>query len=158
MESGTILAIHTAPAARAPMEARERVRLEAGRGIADDRYGQNAGTFSDWPQDHELTLVESEAIDAVQAEYGLALLPGEIRRNLTTRGIALNDLVGRRFRVGGVLCEGTRRCEPCAHLEVVTGQGGLARLFAGRGGLRARVLEDGEIGIGDRVEEMGEAR
>lgn len=135
------------------MQAVAEAMLCAGSGIMGDRYGQGAGTFSDWPRDHELTLIEAEAIEAVAEEHGLMLAPGESRRNLTTRGIRLNPLVGRRFRVGGVLCEGTRLCEPCAHLEVVTGKGGLARLFSGRGGLRALVLEDGPIRVGDAITE-----
>jgi MOSC domain-containing protein YiiM len=129
--------------------------LVAGRGISGDRYFDRRGTFSDWPQDHEFTLVEAEAIEAVEAEYGLLLAPGETRRNVTTRGIALNALVGRQFRLGpSVICEGTRLCHPCAHLEVVTGKGGLARLLANRGGLRARILVGGIIRQGNALEEI----
>ena len=85
------------------------------------------------------------------------LAPGETRRNVTTRGVRLNELVGRRFRIGGdVLCEGTRLCEPCAHLEVVTGKGGLCRLLAGRGGLRARLLTGGVIRTGDPLTLWGD--
>ena len=133
------------------MVERDRVRLLAGKGIAGDRYADGCGTFSDWPKDHELTLIESETIDAVRDEFGIDLSDGLSRRSLTTRGIALNDLVGHRFRVGAVLCEGTRRCDPCAHLEVATGIGGLARILANRGGLRAIILEDGEVCVGDMV-------
>lgn len=148
---GTVEAIHVTPRARAPMVAVAEAVLVAGRGIVGDRYFEGAGTFSDWPKDHEFTLIEAEAIEAVEAEYGLRLAPGETRRSVTTRGIRLNPLVGRRFRVGAALCEGTRLCHPCAHLEVVTGKGGLARLLAGRGGLRARILEGGTVRIGDTV-------
>jgi MOSC domain-containing protein YiiM len=129
--------------------------LVAGRGILGDRYFDRQGTFSDWPQDHEFTLIEAEAIEAVEAEYGLVLAPGETRRNVITRGIGLNALIGRRFRIGGsVLCEGTRLCHPCAHLEVVTKKGGLARLLANRGGLRARILTGGVIRGGDAIESI----
>ncbi len=125
----------------------------AGRGIVGDRYFDRAGTFSDWPHDHEFTLVEAEAIEAVATEYGLTLEPGETRRNVTTRGIALNALIGKQFRIGEtVVCEGTRLCHPCAHLEVVTGKGGLARLLANRGGLRAHILVGGTIRPGDTIE------
>jgi MOSC domain-containing protein YiiM len=133
------------------MIAVESVRLLVGQGIEGDRYARGAGTFSEWPRDHELTLVEAEVIEDVRAEWGLELAPGQTRRSVTTRGVRLNPLVGRRFRVGGVLCEGTRLCEPCAHLEVVTGLGGLARMLAGRGGLRALVLEDGTVRVGDTI-------
>jgi MOSC domain-containing protein YiiM len=129
--------------------------LVAGKGISGDRYFDRRGTFSEWPQDHEFTLVEAEAIEAVKAEYGLLLAPGETRRNVTTRGIGLNALVGRQFRIGpSVVCEGTRLCHPCAHLEVVTGKGGLARLLADRGGLRARILVGGVIQQGNALEEI----
>jgi MOSC domain-containing protein YiiM len=141
MSAAQIEAIHIAPLARAPVVPVPNATLVAGRGIVGDRYFDRRGTFSDWPQDHEFTLIEAEAVEAVHAEYGLLLAPGETRRNVTTRGIALNALVGQQFRLGDtVLCVGTRLCHPCAHLEVVTGKGGLARLLADRGGLRARVL------------------
>jgi hypothetical protein len=149
--SGRLEAIHIAAEAKAPVFPLETARLLTGRGIEGDRYTTFGGTFSDWPRDHELTLIEAEAIEAVAVEYNLTFAPGETRRNLTTRGIRLNPLVGKRFRVGGVLCEGTRLCEPCAHLERITGRGGLARLFVGRCGLRALILEDGEIHVGDAI-------
>jgi len=135
--------IHIAPTACAPMQRVESATLAAGRGILGDRYAMKEGTFSDNPKDHELTLVEAE----VAAEFGFD--PGETRRNLTTRGVRLNHLVGKRFRVGAVLCEGTRLCEPCAHLERLTERHGLVRAMAGRGGLRAVILEGGEIHAGD---------
>lgn len=150
-DSGTVEAIYIAPIAEAPVQAVSEATLRAGRGIEGDRYGNRQGTFSDWPNDHQLTLVEAEAIEAVAQEHGLQLAPGETRRNITTRGIRLNPLVGKRFRVGNVLCEGTRLAEPCAHLEKVTGKGGLARLMAHRAGLRALILEDGVIRVGDAI-------
>jgi MOSC domain-containing protein YiiM len=155
---GTIEAIHITGFARGAVEARESATLTAGVGIVGDRYGERRGTFTDWPKDHELTLVEAEAIESVLTEYGIDLTDGGTRRNLTTRGIALNPLVGSLFRIGEVLCEGTRLCEPCAHLEVVTGIGGLARLIAGRGGLRARILENGVVHVGDTIVEIVEKR
>lgn len=149
--SGVLEAICLAPAACAPMVGVAAAELCAGRGIAGDRYEHGAGTFSDWPRDHELTLVEAEVLEDVAADWDLTLSHETTRRNLLTRGISLNPLVGKRFRVGGVLCEGTRLCEPCAHLEVVTGIGGLARILAGRGGLRALVLENGPVKTGDPI-------
>lgn len=153
MSTAQIEAIYIAPMARAAVVVVPEATLAAGRGIVGDRYFDQQGTFSDWSQDHEFTLIEVEAIEAVEVEYGLILAPGETRRNVTTRGIALNALVGRQFRLGDtVLCEGTRLCHPCAHLEVVTGKGGLARLLANRGGLRARILVGGTIRQGDPIE------
>lgn len=150
---GRVEAIHLADVAQGPMRAVSQAVALPGQGLEGDRYARGAGTFSDWPDDHEFTLVEAEALESVAAEHGLSLAPGETRRNITTRGIDLNALVGKRFRVGAVLCEGTRRCEPCAHLEVVTKKGGLCRLLAGRGGLRARLLTGGTIHVGDVVTE-----
>ena len=147
-----IEAIHIAPASRAPVRAVDAAVAIAGRGLAGDRYERGAGTFSDWPQDHEFTLIEAEVIEAVEGEHDLRLAPGESRRNVTTRGVRLNPLVGRRFRIGdSVVCEGTRLCEPCAHLELVTEKGGLCRILAGRGGLRAHILTDGPVRTGDAI-------
>lgn len=145
--------------ARVPVIAVSEAILAAGKGIVGDRYFAGKGTFSQWPLDHEFTLIEAEAVEAVRAEYGLTLAPGETRRNVVTRGIALNALEGQLFRIGeSVLCRGTRLCHPCAHLEVVTGKGGLARLLAERGGLRARILVGGIIRRGDTITifDMGE--
>ena len=153
---GTIEAIHIAEEAAGPVRPVPDAMLRKGAGIDGDRYGRRGGTFSDYPLDHELTLVEAEVIELLAAEHGIDLSGGLSRRNLTTRGVRLNSLVGKRFRVGGVLCEGTRLCEPCAHLESLTSLGGLARVMAGRGGLRALVLEDGPVRAGDPVSVEGE--
>src|SRR5207302_11133948 len=96
-----------------------------------------------------LTLIEAEAVESL-ARLGIVLRPGEARRNVTTRGIALNELVGRRFRLGGALCLGTRLCEPCTYPQELVGKPVLDPL-AHRGGLRADVLEGGEIRVGDEV-------
>lgn len=149
---GYVKAIHIADAARAPVRAVDEALAVAGRGLAGDRYERGAGTFSNWPHDHEFTLVEAEALDAAEAEFGLRLAPGESRRNVTTRGVRLNPLIGKRFRIGDtVVCEGTRLCEPCAHLEIVTQKGSLCRILAGRGGLRARIVTGGPIRVGDTI-------
>ncbi len=155
--SGVVEYLHIAAKAQAPMQAVTAARLVAGRGVLGDRYERNVGTFSSWPQDHEFTLIEVEAIETAQAEYGVILKPGETRRNVTTRGVALNDLVGKRFRIGDtVICEGTRLCHPCAHLEVVTGRGGLCRVLANQGGLRARIVQGGVVRVGDTVTVLGD--
>jgi len=156
--AGVVEHLHIAREARAPMQAVTAARLVAGRGVLGDRYEAGAGTFSNWPQDHEFTLIEAEASERALREYGVALAPGETRRNVTTRGVALNEWVGKRFRIGDtVICEGTRLCPPCAHLEVVTGRGGLCRVLDNRGGLRARIVTGGVIRIGDAVTVLGDA-
>ena len=142
---GTIEALAVAPAAEAPMELVDEAQAVAGRGLAGDRYFDHAGTFSNPHSDgHDLTLIEAEVVDE------LGLPPEEARRNVVTRGIDLNALVGRRFRVGEAECVGRRLCEPCAHLQRLT-HPGILRDLVHRGGLRADVLGDGAIRVGDEV-------
>src|SRR5215212_8916404 len=144
--SGAVEAIAVAPAAEAPMELIEQADARAGRGLEGDRYFDAAGTFSNpYSNGHDLTLIEAEVVDE------LGLPPAEARRNLVTRGIDLNALVGRRFRVGEAECVGRRLCEPCAHLQRLT-HPGILRDLVHRGGLRADVLGGGAIRVGDHVE------
>ena len=151
---GTVDAIHVAPEASEPVESRESVEAVAGKGLRGDRYFDAAGTFSGAEAGgNELTLVEHEAVAAIEREAGIELEPGEHRRNLTTTGVALNHLVGERFRVGEVVCRGVRLCEPCDHLESLTADGVVAALTH-RGGLRADIEEGGEIRVGDTVERV----
>src|SRR5512133_1479596 len=127
----------------------KRVRAIAGRGLEGDRNFLAEGD----PQpdrDADLTLVASEALEALAEETGIWLTAAESRRNLLTRGIDLNQLVGKPFRVGDVECEGIELCEPCRHLEGLTYPGGLRGLVH-RGGLRAAIVRDGEISVGDAV-------
>ncbi len=125
----------------------------AGRGLRGDRYERGAGTFSNPNgRGYDLTLVEAEALEELAAG-GIQLAPAEARRNLVVRGVALDALIGRRFRVGEVECFGQRRCEPCAHLERLT-RPGVLRGLVHRGGLRADVLSGGTIGLGDPVEAL----
>ncbi len=150
---GVVELIALAAEAEGPMAAVPSAEALAGRGLRGDRYARGAGTFSDPSgRGYDLTLVEAEALEELAAG-GVDLEPAEARRNLVVRGIALDDLIGRRFRVGEVECFGQRRCEPCAHLERLT-RPGVLRGLVHRGGLRADVLSDGEIRIGDRVEAL----
>ena len=148
---GRIEAIHLADAAAGPMRAVSRVRAIAGVGLEGDRYATGTGTYSPDPRtDRHLTLIEAEEIEALASREGIVLEPGETRRNVTTRGIRLNDLVGRRFRVGGIECEATRLCEPCQGLTDHIGKPVLKPLTH-RAGLRALILTDGEIALGDEI-------
>lgn len=152
MGLGRVEAIHVAASAGAPTEGRTIVRAIAGVGLEGDRYAAGIGFFSGQGlNDRDLTLIEGEILEDVAARDGVRLSPGESRRNLTTRGIRLNGLVGRRFRIGSVECHGTRLCEPCERLEELTGEPVKAPLTH-RGGLRARILTDGEIRVGDTIE------
>jgi hypothetical protein len=143
--SGRVEALAVAPAAEAPMARVEAATALAGRGLEGDRYAAGHGTFSNpHSRGHDLTLIEAEVVDA------LGLAPETARRNVVTRGIDLNALVGRRFRVGAAECEGQRLCEPCAHLQRLT-EPGLLRALVHRGGLRADVVSGGDIRVGDEV-------
>lgn len=145
--SGRVAGLYVAARAGAPVEARREVVLVPGVGIPGDRYATRAGYWSDpkWP-DQELTLVEAEVAEA------LGLDPGLLRRNVVTRGVRLHDLVGATFRLGEALVEGVRPCDPCRHLAELAGRPGLVRDLAGRGGLRARIVAEGRVRVGDAVD------
>jgi MOSC domain-containing protein YiiM len=151
-----IAGIFTSPKAAANIQSVPTAHLEAGRGIVGDRYFASDGTFSEKLEgrgnsDWEVTLIETEEIDRFNEEIGSDLGYGDFRRNIATRGIKLNSLVGQRFSVGGVELEGIRLCEPCAHLASLVDDRILPAMV-GRGGLRARILGGGEISVGDRIE------
>ena len=149
--TGAVEAIHTAPGTGEPMVARDRVLAVAGVGLEGDRYAARSGHWSPVPGvDRDITLIEAEVIEDLATTDGIVLGPGTTRRNVTTRGIRLNELVGRRFRVGDVVCEGTRLCEPCQYLTDLLGEPVL-RPLVHRGGLRARILEGGEIAVGAEI-------
>ncbi len=137
-----------------PLQPVEQVAAVAGHGLEGDRKYRRAGLppNKNGP-DREVTLIEAEAIEAVSRDYGVAIEPIETRRNVVTRGIALNHLVGKRFRVGEVVLQGIRLCEPCDHLESLTRPGMRAALVH-RGGLRAQILEGGEIRVGDAIQQI----
>ncbi len=148
---GRVEWIHVAVSEGEPMRATDRIRVLAGIGLEGDRYATGRGHFSSTAgTGRALTLIEAEVLESLRESLGIALRPGEARRNVTTRGIALNALVGLRFLIGSVLCEGKRLCEPCRYLEGVVAQP-LFDPLSHRGGLRADVLEDGEIRIGDEL-------
>jgi hypothetical protein len=147
---GTVELIVLTSEAEGPMRSVSAAEAVEGRGLLGDRYERKAGTFSKpGGRGYDLTLVEAEALEELSAK-GVELAPIEARRNLVVRGIALDDLIGRRFRIGEVECYGQRRCEPCSHLERLT-QPGVLRGLVHRGGLRADVLSSGRIRIGDSV-------
>jgi MOSC domain-containing protein YiiM len=128
-------------------------QLDRGRGIVGDRYYKGIGTFSDklrGKPDFEVTLIESEEIDTFNHANKLSLDHGALRRNLVTQGVRLNALVGVRFRVGEVVLEGIRLCEPCAHLAATVAPQVLPVLMH-RAGLRAAIVVGGAIRPGDRL-------
>ncbi|MGH2773340.1 MAG: MOSC domain-containing protein [Actinomycetota bacterium] len=152
MWEGTVHALYTASESGAPIESRESLTLIPGVGVAGDRYAIEKGHFSDPARTgRELTLIEQEAIEAVARDYSLVLEAGITRRNVLTRGVALNHLVGRRFFVGEALVEGVRLNEPCNHLAAITGLKRIKQALTHRGGLRARVIKGGVIRPGDTI-------
>ncbi len=152
---GVVFAIHITREAAGEMVSVPEISAVHGQGLEGDRYFQKAGTYSTRPgTGREVTLIEAEAVEAIAREAGIVLAPGASRRNITTRGVPLNHLVGQRFRVGEVTLEGVRLCEPCAHLESLT-QPGVRESLIHRGGLRARILTEGIIHVGDPVQRVG---
>jgi MOSC domain-containing protein YiiM len=147
---GIVERIAISPTPEALPEAVDRVELVAGQGPRGDRYfvaqrQERHGT--------DLTLIEAEALEAVRVDSGLEISHEDSRRNVLTRGVRLNDLVGIPFRVGDVECVGVELCEPCTHLEGLT-QPGVLRALVHRGGLRADVVRGGAIAVGDEIVEL----
>jgi MOSC domain-containing protein YiiM len=152
MAAGTIVEVFIAPAAAAPTVSVREARAVAGAGLEGDRYFAHSGTFSKRSTpDHQVTLIESEAIEAARRDCGVEIGPGQSRRNLVTRGVALNHLVGREFTAGGARLRGLRLCEPCGHLERLT-KPGIKDALVHRGGLRAEIIAGGVIRPGDAIE------
>jgi MOSC domain-containing protein YiiM len=150
MWQGWLMHIHRAEQGRAPMEPCDTALLIAGQGIAGDRYATGRGHYSAFPDIRDVTLIEAETLAALARDHGITLLPHEHRRNLTTEGVPLNHLVGRRFRVGDALLEGGRLNTPCRYLDLVTGKT-VCDLLTHRSGLNARILTGGTIRPGDEI-------
>jgi MOSC domain-containing protein YiiM len=150
--TGRITAIFVAPSRHAEQLAVEAVQLKAGKGIVGDRFFGH----SKKSPGRNLTLVEVEAIEGFTANYGQGIELNATRRNFVTRDIRLNELVGKTFSIGDVLCRGIELCEPCRVLarqlphESLT-QAQVTRAFINKGGLRAEVLSDGVVRLADRL-------
>ena len=155
-QRGWVEAVAIADRAEAPMQQVTTAQAIPGQGLDGDRYANRAGTFtprSGRGSGYDLTLIEAEVLDELTLPDGQRLEYAEARRNVVTRGIDLNTLVGQRFRVGDVECVGRRLCEPCAHLERLTHRGILRKLIH-RGGLRADILTAGSITVGAAIERL----
>jgi MOSC domain-containing protein YiiM len=146
---GEVLAIYVGPERQLPQPVDE-VEAHAGKGLAGNRYYWPDGSA---PAGNALTLIAAEELDRFSAESGIELTAQASRRNVLTRGIDLNALVGKRFRVGNVQCEGIELCEPCAHLASLT-HPAVLRGMVHRAGLNADILTDGKIAVGDSVDEI----
>ncbi len=158
MWKGNVVSINIAKAGSEPMTSLDQAKAVAGRGLEGDRYFSKQGTFTDNPNTtgRQVTLIESEAIDALERDYGVKIDPTDARRNIVTRGVPLNHLVGQEFRVGDVRMRGVRLDEPCNHMASLVDQAAKDKIRLGlmhRGGLRADILNDGTIRVGDEIEE-----
>jgi MOSC domain-containing protein YiiM len=160
MCEGIVVSIHVALEASAPMQSITEVRAFPGRGLEGDRYFAGTGFYSKTSSHggREVTLIEIETVEALfrgvlnaaGERLGIKLTAADTRRNIATSGVPLNHLIDREFHVGAVLMRGTRLCEPCKHLEDLTQRGVMSGLIH-RGGLRAQILSEGVIRVGDAV-------
>jgi MOSC domain-containing protein YiiM len=160
MWQGHVVSLHIAPEASAKMETVTEARAVPGRGLDGDRYYKGNGYYSPHPSHggREVTLIEVESVEALDGgvrsakgdALGIKLTAADTRRNIATAGVPLNHLVGKQFLVGSVLMRGTRLCEPCKHLDDLTQPGVMGGLIH-RGGLRAQILTEGVIRVGDVV-------
>jgi MOSC domain-containing protein YiiM len=148
MFEGKIVSINITPSAEGPMQTVDEVRAIPGRGLEGDRYFDNKGRAAE-PR-RELTLIEAEAIEAFKSELNVNYALSDSRRNVVTRGVPLNHLVGKEFWVGEVKARGIMLCEPCAHLQKLTIKQVLPGLVH-RAGLRAQILTEGTIRVGESV-------
>jgi MOSC domain-containing protein YiiM len=148
-------AIYISPSAGTLPHSVQHVQVLAGRGLEGDRYARGCGTFSANSGQRDVTFIEAEALEQFVRDYGHPLDAAQSRRNLLTRGVRLNDLVGRDFFVGRIPMRGLRLCEPCTHLARLTSAPVLPGLVH-RGGLYAQILQDGELTVGDSISVSGE--
>lgn len=159
MELGRVERIHIAPDSGEPMREKQDAEAVSGRGIRGDRYFEGNGLWNALDEDpsreeqgaSDITFIESEALTAVERDAEIEIQTGEHRRNVTTRNVPLNHLVGQTFSVGGVVCEGIQLCEPCGYMQSLVGEPELVDALVHRGGLDASVVESGEFAVGDEV-------
>ena len=152
MFKGRLLAIAICAESKLPMQAVDAIEARAGQGLVGDRYLLGKGVSQKEPAkpEQEVTLIELEAIEAAAHDYSLPVAHLETRRNLLTQGVPLNHLVGREFTVGSTVLRGLELCEPCGHLERLT-RAGMKKALNHRGGLRAQIVQGGELRVGDVI-------
>ena len=146
---GQVLSIFVRSQPNEPVVEMDEVLAEPGKGIKGDYYFSR-GISKRYDPGRELTLIEKEALSAIENEHKISLNPGESRRNIVTENVPLNHLVGKEFRVGEVILKGIRLCEPCVHLSELTNKDVIPALVH-RGGLRAQIITKGHIRTGDPV-------
>lgn len=149
-ETGRVVRIYTAPDTGEDMIEREKVTAVEDRGLEGDRYFKGKGIWNEWEDNpnneaSDITFIEAETLDAVEKDYDIDLDPSDPRRNVVTRGVPLNHLVGKQFTVGDAVCKGLNLCEPCGYMQGLVGKGKVGEALKHRGGLDARVVETGQI-------------
>jgi MOSC domain-containing protein YiiM len=152
-----VAAIYIAPKAAEEMVSVPQVRAFADRGLQGDRFFRDSWQALNRP-DKAVSLIEAETLDAVAAELGVESLAQNSRRNIVTRGVPLVDLLQREFMVGQVRLRGIRLFEPCGHLVKLSGLPGIFRALEHRSGLKAAIISDGLIRVGDPIVLAAETR
>ena len=147
---GYLLSIHIAESGGEDMLELQEATLIEGVGIEGDRYATGRGIYSDRPDIREVTLIDEETLIALKRDHNIELLPCEHRRNLTTRNVPLNHLVGRQFKVGGTVLEGGRLNTPCKYLQTLLNKKVFVPLL-NRSGLNCRIIKGGKIVSGDLI-------
>jgi hypothetical protein len=148
-----VVALYVSPDKRVDMTSRRRITLVEGKGVLGDRYYRLRGSFSKKNTvDRQITIIEEEALDAAARDYHLTIRAHLTRRNVVTRGIGLNHLVGCYFKLGAATLEGIKLCEPCALLAKRVGTDRAREALIHRGGLRCRIVEGGVVRVGDVVD------
>lgn len=151
MWKGEVVGIFIRPVESQPTQEVVHVRAVPGRGLEGDYFCEQIRDHaSPSRSDQEITLIEIESLESVYREYDVALTMGESRRNIITRQVPLNSLIGKQFRIGEITLQGIRLCEPCSHLAELTQKKVLPSLVH-RGGLRAKILNEGTLHTGDPV-------
>ncbi len=150
-ETGTVEEIYIAPEGSVQMQRVESAAAISGCGLEGDRYCKGTGYWTPMGDVCEVTLIASEDLEHIQREIGLSVANGEHRRNIITSGVELDDLRGKRFRIGEVVLRYDRPRPPCKHIQDMT-EPGMTRALVNRGGHCAQVVEAGTIRPGDTVE------
>lgn len=156
---GKLLFIHIADSASQDMKELTQAELVAGKGIKGDRYYNGTGNYSHIPDIREVTIIEKEVLDALEQnqpplqDKSIILKPHEHRRNLTTEGVPLNYLVGKRFKIGDAILEGGRLNFPCKYLEDLLKRKLVLPLY-NRSGLNCKIIQSGTITQGDMIEPL----
>ena len=158
MFQGTLLGIFTAPSSGEPMVEHAQIAATVACGLAGDRYATDVARHPrGYTKIRHVTLLEEETVAALARDHDIVVTPIQLRRNLVTRGVPLNHLIGRRFRVGEVVLEGTELAEPCQYLADLLGVAVLKPLIH-RGGIRAAIVVGGTLRAGDPVGPFGPSR